>query len=125
MGFNTNLTLRENHEKEKISGLRNDLPALLGKDQRNNTRWDYLKYPVKFPVQSSNKIVRPRLIYNMMFPQIRLAQNNITNFKGRNITQYLIFEWLDVIRQATLLADSKIASLAEPSDGVGMWVQCC
>jgi hypothetical protein len=39
--------------------------------------------------------VRPRNIYNMTFPSIRLAQKKITKFKGRNITQYLIFEWLD------------------------------
>jgi hypothetical protein len=35
-----------NHEKENIFGLRDDLPALLGKDQGNGGRWDYLWYPV-------------------------------------------------------------------------------
>jgi hypothetical protein len=54
-----------------------------------------------------------------------LAQKNITNFKGINITQYLIFEWLDVVLKVTLLADATIASLMEPSDGVGLPVQCC
>jgi hypothetical protein len=47
-----------------------------------------------------------------------LAQKNITKFKGGDITQYLIFEGLDAIEQATLLADAKIAPLVEPSDGV-------
>jgi hypothetical protein len=67
-GCNLSLTLRENHEEDKILGLRNDLLSLLGRDQGNNTRWDYLGYPVQFHVQSNNNIVRPRLIYNMMFP---------------------------------------------------------
>jgi hypothetical protein len=40
------LTLRVNHEEDKLPGLRDDLPALLGRDQGNNTRWDYLGYPV-------------------------------------------------------------------------------
>jgi hypothetical protein len=47
-----------------------------------------------------------------------LAQKNITNFKGGDIAQYLIFEELDAIGKATLLADVKIAPLAEPIDGV-------
>jgi hypothetical protein len=49
-----------------------------------------------------------------------LSKNNIKNFKGRNITQYLIFEGLDVVGKTTLLAETKIASLAEPSYGVGL-----
>jgi len=57
-----------NHEEEKLIDLRNDLPALLGRDQGNRTRWDYLRYPLQFSVQSNNNVVRPRLIYNMMFP---------------------------------------------------------
>jgi hypothetical protein len=54
-----------------------------------------------------------------------LSQKNITNFKGSNITQYLIFEWFDAIQNATLLADVKITSLTEPSDGVGLWMWSC
>jgi hypothetical protein len=54
-----------------------------------------------------------------------LAQKNITNFKRRNITQYLIFEGLDAIWQSTLLADAKITSLVKPSNGVGLWVRYC
>jgi hypothetical protein len=48
--------------------------------------------------------------------------DNITNFNERNITQYLVFEGIDVVGQATLLVDAKIASLAEPSNGVWLWV---
>ena len=54
-----------------------------------------------------------------------LAEKNITNFERRNITQYLVFEGLDVVRQSTLLANAEIASLAEPSNGVGLWMRCC
>jgi hypothetical protein len=36
--------------------------------------------------------------------------------------QYLIFEGIDAIRQSTLLVDIEITSLAEPSNGVGLWV---
>jgi hypothetical protein len=52
-----------------------------------------------------------------------LAQKNITNFERRKITQYIIFEGLDVVRKLTLLDDMEIASLVEPSNGVGLWVQ--
>jgi hypothetical protein len=31
-----------NDEEEKLLGLRDDLPELLGKDQGNGSRWDYL-----------------------------------------------------------------------------------
>jgi hypothetical protein len=62
------LTLRVNHEEDKLLSLRDDLPTLLGRDQGNNTRWDYLGYPVQFPIQSNNNTTRPRLIYNMTFP---------------------------------------------------------
>jgi hypothetical protein len=67
-GYVLFLTLRENHEEEKLLDLRDDLPALLGRDQGNNTRWDCLGHPAKFLVQSNNNTVRPRLIYNMKFP---------------------------------------------------------
>jgi hypothetical protein len=56
----------------------------------------------------------------MTFPYIRLAQKNITKFKGRNITQFLIFEWIYVIRQMALLDDAKFAPLANPSNGAGL-----
>jgi hypothetical protein len=49
---------------------------------------------------------------------------NITNFKGGNITQYLIFEGFDVIVQVTLLADVDVSSLAEPTDGVWLRMWC-
>jgi hypothetical protein len=62
------LTLRANHKEEKNLGLRDHLPALLGRDQINGSRWDYLGYAVQFPFQSNNNTVRPRIIYNMTFP---------------------------------------------------------
>jgi hypothetical protein len=67
-GYELFLILRVNHEEEKLPCLRDDLSALLGRDQGNNTGWDYLRYPVQFLVQSNNNTTRPRLIYNMMFP---------------------------------------------------------
>jgi hypothetical protein len=85
-GGNLSLTLRENHEEDKLPGRRNDLPALLGRDKGNSTKWDSLGDPVQFLVQNNNNTVRPKLLYNMTFPQIRLVQKNIKNFKGRNIT---------------------------------------
>jgi hypothetical protein len=54
-----------------------------------------------------------------------LAQKNIINFERRNITQYLIFEELDGVGYSELLVDAEIASLAEPSNGVGLWVWRC
>jgi hypothetical protein len=66
-GYNLSLTLRVNHEEDKLLGLINDLLAFLRRDQGNNTRWDYPEYPVQFHVQINNNIVRPRLIYNMKF----------------------------------------------------------
>jgi hypothetical protein len=48
----------------------------------------------------------------------------MTNFKGRNITQYLIYEILDAIGQTKLLADTEISSLTKPTDGVGLGVMC-
>jgi hypothetical protein len=60
--------LRVNQKEEKLPCLREDLPALISRDQGNNTRWDCLGYPVQFPIQINNNTTRPRLIYNMMFP---------------------------------------------------------
>jgi hypothetical protein len=114
-----------NHEEEKILGLRDDLSALLDKDQGNGSMWGYLRYPVQIHFQINNNTTRPRLIYKMMFPKIRLAQKNITNFKGGDITQYLIFEGLDVVGKETLLDDAEIDPSAEPSNGVQLWVRCC
>jgi hypothetical protein len=68
--------------------------------------------------------MRPRLTYNMTFPKIRLSQKKITNFERINITQYLIFEGPNVVPEETLLADAEIASLEEPSNGVGLQMQC-
>jgi hypothetical protein len=47
-----------------------------------------------------------------------LAQKNIKNFKEGDITQYLIFEWIDAIGQVTLLVNEEIAPLEEPSYGI-------
>jgi hypothetical protein len=58
-GYNLSLTLRVNHEEDEPPGLRNEILSWLGKDQGNNTRWDYLRNPVQFPVQSNNNTVRP------------------------------------------------------------------
>jgi hypothetical protein len=49
----------------------------------------------------------------------------LQNFERGNITQYLVFEGLDVVQQVVLLADADVTSLAEPFDGVGLWVWCC
>jgi hypothetical protein len=35
-----------NREEEKIPSMRDDLPALLGRDQGNDGRWDYIEYPI-------------------------------------------------------------------------------
>jgi hypothetical protein len=67
-GCDLSLTLKVNHEEDKFMGLRDDLPALLGRDKGNNTRRDCLRYPIEFLVQSNNNTTRPRLIYNMTFP---------------------------------------------------------
>jgi hypothetical protein len=67
-GYDLSLTLKANHEEDKLPRLRDDLPALLGRDQGNNTRWECLRYPINFLFQSNNNIARPRLIYNMMLP---------------------------------------------------------
>jgi hypothetical protein len=34
------------HEEEKLFILRYDLPALLGRDEENGSKWDYLGYLV-------------------------------------------------------------------------------
>jgi hypothetical protein len=57
-GCDISLTMRVNHEEDKFLGLRDDLPALLGRDQGNNTRRDWLKYLVQFPVQSNNNTIQ-------------------------------------------------------------------
>jgi len=62
------VAVRENHEEDKLPHLRDDLPALLGEDQGNSTRWDCLGYPVQFLIQNNNSTMRPRIIYNMTFP---------------------------------------------------------
>jgi hypothetical protein len=67
-GCDLSLILRENHEEYKLPRLRDDLPALLSRDQENSTRWDCLGYPLQFPIQSNNNTTRPRLIYSMKFP---------------------------------------------------------
>jgi hypothetical protein len=67
-GCDISLILRENHEEDKLPLLRDDLPAFLGRDQGNSPRWDCLRYPIQFLVQSNNNTARPRLIYNMAFP---------------------------------------------------------
>jgi hypothetical protein len=51
-----------------------------------------------------------------------LAQKNITNFERNDITKFLIFEGIGVVQQETLLADADIASLVDPSNGVGLRV---
>jgi hypothetical protein len=61
----------------------------------------------------------------MTFPHIWLAQNNITNIKGGNITHYLILEGLEAIGQAPLPTDTKIVSPVKPPDVVWLWVWCC
>jgi hypothetical protein len=66
-GYNISLILRVNYEEDKLPSLRDDLPALLGRDQGNRTRWDCLGYPIQFLVQSNNNTTRPRLIYIMKF----------------------------------------------------------
>jgi hypothetical protein len=67
-GCDLSLILRANHEEEKLPHMRDDLPTFLSRSQGNNTRWDSLGYPVQFLVQSNNKTMRPRIIYNMTFP---------------------------------------------------------
>ena len=67
-GYDLSLIVRVNHEEDKLPCLRDDLSALLGLDQGNNTGWDYLGYPIQFLVQSNHNTMRPRLIYSMTFP---------------------------------------------------------
>jgi hypothetical protein len=79
-GYDLSLTLRVNHKEDKFMSLRDDLHALLGRDQGNSTKRDCLGYPVQFHVQSNNNTKSPRLIYIMTFPSITLARKKITNF---------------------------------------------
>jgi hypothetical protein len=67
--------------------------------------------------QSNNDTMRSRIINNMTFPHIWLAQNKIKYIKRGNITYYLILEGMDAIGHAKLLDDTKILSLVKP--------QCC
>jgi hypothetical protein len=61
-GCDISLTVRGNNEEEKFCYLRDHLPAFLDRYQRNNTRRDFLRYPIQFPVQSNNNTMMPRLI---------------------------------------------------------------
>jgi hypothetical protein len=61
-GCDLSLTLREKNEEEKFLSPRDYLPALLGIDQGNNNRRDYLGYPAQFSVQSNNNTTIPRII---------------------------------------------------------------
>jgi hypothetical protein len=101
--------------------MRNYLAALF---LWNNSQ-NYLWYPIEMTSQSNNDTTGSRIIDNMTFPHIWLAQNNITDIKRGNITHYLILEGLDAIGQATLLADMEISSMVKPPDVVWLWVWCC
>jgi hypothetical protein len=94
--------------------MRDYLVAFLGGINSQN----YLWYPIEMTSQSNNDTTRSRLIDNMTFPHIWLAQNNITDIKRGNITHYLILEGMDAIGQETLLANTKILSLVKPPDVV-------
>ena len=86
---------------------------------------NYLWYPIEMTSHSNIENTRSRPIDNMMFPNIWLAQNNITNIKRGNIKHYLILEGLDSIGHATLVHDRNILSLVKPPDVVWLWVWCC
>jgi hypothetical protein len=62
-----------------------------------NNSQNYLGYLVELTPQSNNDTTRLRIINNMTFPYLWLAQNNITDIKRGNITHYLILEGLDAI----------------------------
>jgi hypothetical protein len=51
------LTLKENNEEDKLIGIIYDLVALLGRDQGNGTRWDYLGYLVQGSPLSYNWMI--------------------------------------------------------------------
>jgi hypothetical protein len=87
-----------------------------------NSSRNYLWYPVELTPESNNDTTGSRLINSMTFPHIWLAQKNIINIKRGSITQYLILEGLDAIRQAALLADKEILSLKKPPDVVWLRV---
>ena len=56
----------------------------------------------------------------MTFPYIWFPYKNITNFKWGNITNYLIFEGLDIVGEAALLTDVDVSSMAQPTNAVGL-----
>jgi hypothetical protein len=72
----------------------------------SNNSQNYLWYPIELTSQSNNYTMGSRLINNMMFPHIWLAQKNITYIKTGNITHYLILEGMDAIGHETLLVDT-------------------
>jgi hypothetical protein len=59
------------------------------------------------------------------FHKYGCPKRTLKKFEGGNITQYLLFEGLDVVCQATLLDDGDVTSLVEPSNGVGLRVWHC
>jgi hypothetical protein len=89
-----------------------------------NSSQNYLWYPIEMTPQSNNDTTGSRLINNMTFPHIWMAQKNITEIKRGNITHYLILEGMDSIGQVRLLANTKISSLVKPPNVVWMWVWC-
>jgi hypothetical protein len=57
-----------------------------------NSSRNYLWCPIELTLDINNENMVSRLINNMDFPYIWLAQNNITYIKRGNITHYLILE---------------------------------
>jgi hypothetical protein len=49
----------------------------------------------------------------------KIKKYELEKSMGRNITKYLVFEGLDVVKKTTMLDNVEISSLAKPSDGVG------
>jgi hypothetical protein len=49
----------------------------------------------------------------------------MTNFKGGNITEYLILEEIYAIGKMKLLDDMEISPLSETPNGVSFWMLCC
>jgi hypothetical protein len=86
---------------------------------------NYLWYFIELTTQSNNDTMGSRIIDNMTFPHIWLAQNNITDIKRGNITHYLILEGMDAIGQEKLMANTKILSLVKPLYFVWLQVWCC
>ena len=81
-------------------------------------RWIYLWYSLDMTPQSNNDTTGSRLINNMTSPPIWLSKEDIIDIQWGNITEYLILKGLDVIWKSTVLADTKISSLAKPPDVV-------